>query len=292
MGNNMSGIVVGVDQSETAHRAAVRAAALAAATGEALHLVMAVKGGRTQNIRVGADQYFESWLTSANQFLNAMREELGIENTTTAIGGKDPAKSLCDEARRIDASMIVVGNRRVQGAQRVLGSVAAGVTQHAHCDVLVAHTSDTTPTAGTLVRHSITSATVFEGCSAKQLEQIDALGTSISITEGQELTQQGRTGREFGVVLDGTATVSIDGQQVATLKAGDHFGAMALFATVGAEHSTRSATITADADMWISVMSMGEFSSLVTQFPDVADRLRELAARRRDSNETIKLVST
>ena len=80
--------------------------------------------------------------------------------------------------------------------------------------------------------------------------------------------------------------------QVATLKAGDHFGAMALFATVGAEHSTRSATITADADMWISVMSMGEFSSLVTQFPDVADQLREVAARRRDSNETIKLVST
>lgn len=87
---------------------------------------------------MGTDRYFESWLTSANQFLNAMRGELGIENTTTAIGGKDPAKSLCDEARRIDARMIVVGTRRVQCAQRVLGSVAAGVTQHAHFDVLVA----------------------------------------------------------------------------------------------------------------------------------------------------------
>jgi nucleotide-binding universal stress UspA family protein len=292
MGNNMGGIVVGVDQSETAHRAAVKAAKLAAATGEALHLVMAVKGGKTQSLQVGADQFFESWVTSANQFLNAMRDELGIENTTTAIGGKDPAKSLCDEAERIDATMIVVGNRRVQGATRVLGSVAADVTRHAHCDVLVAHTSDEATTNDAPIRHSITSATVFEGCSAKQLEQIDALGTSISVTEGQELTQQGRTGREFGVLLDGTATVSIDGQTVATLNAGDHFGAMALFATVGAEQPTRSATITADADLWISVMSLGEFSSLMTRFPDVADRLRDVAARRSESNKTIGLTPT
>ena len=36
--------------------------------------------------------------------------------------------------------MIVVGNRRVQGAGRILGSVAAHVTKNANCDVLVANT--------------------------------------------------------------------------------------------------------------------------------------------------------
>src|SRR5690606_28369663 len=40
-----------------------------------------------------------------------------------------------------DASLIVVGNKRVQGvAGRVLGSIARDVAAHASCDVYIAHT--------------------------------------------------------------------------------------------------------------------------------------------------------
>jgi len=34
-----------------------------------------------------------------------------------------------------------VGNRRVQGASRILGAVAADVAKHAVCDVLIANTT-------------------------------------------------------------------------------------------------------------------------------------------------------
>ena len=290
----MSGVVVGVDQSETAHRAASRAAALATALGEPLHLVMAVKQGKTVSLQVGADQFFSDWLMDAHQFLQALKMELGVENTTVAVGGTDPAKSLCEEAERLDASVIVVGNRRAQGAKRVLGSVAAAVTHHAPCDVLIAHTNDgdEPPASDKPIRHSITSATVFQGCSDKQLQQLDALGTSISVSAGQALTREGQTGREFGVLLDGAATVTINGEQVATLGPGDHFGAMALFASVGTDDSTRSATVTADSDLWISVMSVTEFSSLTTQFPEIADQLRDIAAQRRKDNEERSTSST
>ena len=283
----MSGVVVGVDRSETAHRAAERAAALATALGEPLHLVMAVKRGQSVNLQVGADHFFTDWLTEAHQFLRTIQLELGDEHTTVAVGGNDPAKSLCEEAARIDATVIVVGNRRAQGAKRVLGSVAAAVTHHAPCDVLIAHTTDGDEASAvdTPTRHSITSATVFQGCSAKELQRLDALGTSISVSAGQELTQEGRVGREFGVLLDGTATVTIRGEKVATLAAGDHFGAMALFASVGTDDATRSATITADADLWISMMSVAEFSSLTLQFPEIADQLRDIAAQRLTANE-------
>jgi nucleotide-binding universal stress UspA family protein len=282
----MSGIVVGVDQSETAHRAAVKAARLATALGERLHLVTAVKGGKSRMVQVGAEQFFDDWVARSAQFLQSLKVELGVENTTTALGGSDPAKSLCEEAARIGASTIVVGNRRVQGAKRVLGSVATDVTRHAHCDVLVAHTNDDdVATKDAMIRHSITSATVFQGCTPKQLEQLDALGTSISVSAGQELTKQGRIGREFGVLLDGSATVTIDGETVATLQPGDHFGAMALFASVGDDDSTRSATIVADSELWISVVSVAEFSSLTSRFPELADQLREIAAQRRATNE-------
>lgn len=287
-GNNMSAIIVGVDHSDTAHFAAVKAAELATALDKPLHLVMAVKDGKSQSTQFGADQFFDDWVTNANQFLQSLRVELGVDNTTTALGGADPAKSLCDEATRLDASMIVVGNKRVQGAKRVLGSVAAAVTHHAPCDVLVAHTTNhNSATRNDPVRHSITSATIFQGCSTNQLSAIDALGTSISIAAGQQLTREGRAGREFGVLLDGSATVTIDGHEVATLGPGDHFGAMALLASLGDSDSTRSATVTADSDMWISMMSVAEFSSLTSRFPEIADLLRKTAEERRAANELV-----
>lgn len=281
----MSGVVVGVDRSETAHRAAVKAAGLATALGEPLHLVMAVKGGRSQTVRVGAEQFFVDWLSNANGFLQSLKVELGVADTTTAIGGSNPAKAICEEAERIGASVIVVGNRRVQGAKRVLGSIAVAVTHHAPCDVLIAHTNDDeSDSTATPIRHSISSATLFRGCSATQLERVEGLGTSISVTAGQELTEQQRLGREFGVLLNGTATVTVDGTKVATLYAGDHFGEMALLESVGGGDPTRCATITADSDLWISVMSIPEFSSLTAQLPEIADRLRATAVQRRTEN--------
>jgi nucleotide-binding universal stress UspA family protein len=39
-----------------------------------------------------------------------------------------------------DAQMIVVGNRGMTGARRVLGSVPNRVSHHAHCDVLIVTT--------------------------------------------------------------------------------------------------------------------------------------------------------
>lgn len=282
----MGAIIVGVDHSETAHLAAVRAAELAKALDQPLHLVMAVKPGKSLSAQVGADHFFDDWVTNASRFLHTMKAELDVDNTTTALGGTDPAKSLCDEATRIGASMIVVGNKRVQGAKRVLGSIATAVTRHAPCDVLVAFTVGQEAATGPRAsRYSITSATIFEGCSAKQLRALDELGTSISIDAGQQLTSEGRSGREFGVLLDGSATVTIDGHQVATLGPGDHFGAMALLASVGDSDSTRSATVTADSDMWISMMSVAEFASLTSRFPEIADQLRRTAAERRAANE-------
>ena len=48
---------------------------------------------------------------------------------------------MCKEAAELDALMIVVGNRRVQGVSRVLGSIANDVLKQAPCDVLIANTT-------------------------------------------------------------------------------------------------------------------------------------------------------
>ena len=137
----MNDIIVGVDQSATARTAAETAASLATACGSNLHIVMCVKPGTNQEFAVGGDRWRLDSLSQAEDFLHDLRRTLGHETITSAVAFGDPATTMCEEAQRLGARMIVVGNRRVQGASRILGSIAADVTKQAPCDVLIANTA-------------------------------------------------------------------------------------------------------------------------------------------------------
>ena len=134
-------IVVGVDQSKTARRAAFRAAELATALGVPLHLVMAVSRGRADGMATETGHHVD-WLAGAEQFLDSLKGELKVAVVTSAVVPDDPATAMCDEATRLDAQLIVVGNKRVHGIARVLGAIAMDVARHATCDVLISDTSD------------------------------------------------------------------------------------------------------------------------------------------------------
>ena len=134
--------VVGTDGSETAGLAAERAAELARASGASMHVVVAYSRGGTI-IGHGAGEYTESSLTAAadvaEQLASRLRSE-GFEVTSSTAEGK-PADVLLDTARDLDAELIVVGNRRMQGLSRVLGAVANEVVHRAPCDVLLVKTT-------------------------------------------------------------------------------------------------------------------------------------------------------
>jgi len=51
----------------------------------------------------------------------------------------DPWREILGVARRVGADLIVMGSHRYQGADRILGTVAAKVVNHAESDVLVVH---------------------------------------------------------------------------------------------------------------------------------------------------------
>ncbi len=137
----MNDIVVGIDRSATAARAAAVAAEMARALGVNLHLVTCADKSKSINLKVGSDQFHTDWLAEADQFLSDAARRLDCDEVTRAVGSGDPATFLCDEARRLDARTLVVGNRRVQGVSRVLGSVAGDVLRHADCDVLIVNTT-------------------------------------------------------------------------------------------------------------------------------------------------------
>lgn len=132
--------------------------------------------------------------------------------------------------------------------------------------------------------HSITSATVLTDLAEKEKAAIEQISSTTKVAPGTKLTSEGSIGREFGVVLSGTATVMIGDTQVAQLKSGDHYGEIALLAGVGSDGANRTATVTTDTEVWVSVMSRQEFSSLKYDFPDVLDTIRAGASDRVRAN--------
>jgi nucleotide-binding universal stress UspA family protein len=136
----MNEIIVGVDGSESAFRAAAKAAAVAAARGAGIHLVTTVDRS-AGTVRGGGDRWHFDSLSEGEQLLRSIAQTLPVEVVTTSVQWGDPADAMCREADRLDASMIAVGNKRVQSPGRLLGSVATKVTRHAKCDVLVVNTT-------------------------------------------------------------------------------------------------------------------------------------------------------
>ncbi|MEV7635899.1 universal stress protein [Pseudarthrobacter enclensis] len=140
----MSGtVVVGVDGSGTARKAAETARDLAAALGATLHVVNAFDSDRTERFGSGSNQWLVSDADKAEHVARSVADTLGgdIAITYAAARGR-PADALIREAISKEARIIVVGNRRMHGIGRVLGSVANSVAHNATCDVYIANTYD------------------------------------------------------------------------------------------------------------------------------------------------------
>jgi len=120
---------------------------------------------------------------------------------------------------------------------------------------------------------------LFAGLSSKELRTVGRLATRVTVPSGAKLAHQGKPGREFLVVLDGTVDVLVDDQVVASCGAGDFFGEIALL-----EHGDRTATVVATSDVVVDVINKGEFSTLLADHPQIGDALRAAAAARLAEN--------
>lgn len=137
----MKQIVVGISEAETSHIAAQEALRLAEPAGATVHFITAVEAGEHYTIQVGSDRYdidnADVARTAVESYVASLAPK--VEWKVEAVEGK-PASALIEVAERIGADLIVVGNVRMQGAGRILGSVGNEVVHHAPCSVLIVKT--------------------------------------------------------------------------------------------------------------------------------------------------------
>lgn len=135
-------IVVGVDGSKTAAKAAKRAAQIAADSGSKLVVLTAFAQDKTDRIEIGENAWSVTSQDEASATADLVSRTLRPITSNieiTAMLGK-PAQALVAEAKRRNANLIVVGNRRVQGPSRIFGSIAKTVSRTAPCDVCIVKT--------------------------------------------------------------------------------------------------------------------------------------------------------
>jgi len=147
----MKKILVGFDGSETAARAADQAAQLARALNAELHVVTVVVE-RSDNKNPTAGLTDERAQEAAVARAGGIRQQAvdtakqieerypDLDVAIHALKGA-PAKLIVETATNLGIDIIVVGNRRVQGIARVLGSVAIDILRDAPCAVHVVKTT-------------------------------------------------------------------------------------------------------------------------------------------------------
>ena len=119
---------------------------------------------------------------------------------------------------------------------------------------------------------------MFSMCTKKELQVIGRLSTERDVPAGKELTKEGTPGREFIIVLDGTAVATRNGRTVHRFGPGDYLGEVALL-----DPGERTATVTAETPMRIAVVSPSEFGDMLDEVPALAHKvMRGLAHQIRE----------
>jgi len=130
----MNDIIVGVERTDTAQTAAHTAAVLAASCGVHLHVITCIRPDATCEPRTNRHPRNTDAVSDSETFLRQLKESLPHDQITSIVGLDDSATTMCDEANRLDARIIVVSNRRVQGAGRVLAEVGGMTNQLTYTD--------------------------------------------------------------------------------------------------------------------------------------------------------------
>jgi CRP/FNR family transcriptional regulator, cyclic AMP receptor protein len=128
----------------------------------------------------------------------------------------------------------------------------------------------------------IKSAPLFSECSRKHLNEIAEIADEIDLKEGKELTSEGRPGREFFVLIEGTADVKRGDRRINQMGAGDFFGEISLIT-----QRPRTATVVATSPVRALVITDRSFRRLLEHQPEIQGKVMSAVAARLGPEENL-----
>lgn len=118
-------------------------------------------------------------------------------------------------------------------------------------------------------------APLFESLSKKELGELARVTDDLKVESGTVLCREGKVGREFFVIVDGTAEVTKGGKRLAELQGGDFVGEIALLKT-----SKRTATVTASTPLRCFILTQSAFRRVLEENPGVQLKVMQALADR------------
>lgn len=116
---------------------------------------------------------------------------------------------------------------------------------------------------------------LMTGLSRRRRRQVMSQMTHTAVGPDTTLTVKGEPGRQFYLLTEGRVQVSVDGETVAEVEAGDFFGEIALLG-----FGRRTATVKTADGVEVEVMNRREFASVLDLWPSLAKTVTSRATSR------------
>ena len=118
---------------------------------------------------------------------------------------------------------------------------------------------------------------LFSECTKAELIEVAISADEREAPEGDRLTEEGRRGREFFILVEGAVAVRRGGRKLAELGPGDWFGEIAILT-----YKPRTATVTATSPVRLLVITDRAFRRVVETTPRIALKVLRSVAERLD----------
>ncbi|MCX6396341.1 MAG: cyclic nucleotide-binding domain-containing protein [Propionibacteriales bacterium] len=121
----------------------------------------------------------------------------------------------------------------------------------------------------------IRSLPLFADCTSTEIAEVAAIADELVLRPARVLARESAEGREFVVIVSGTATVHRGREPIATLEPGDFFGEIALLTG-----KPRTATVIARTAVQALVIEGHAFMTLLEHSPGIRAKVESALAER------------
>jgi hypothetical protein len=131
---------------------------------------------------------------------------------------------------------------------------------------------------------SLRALPLFAGLAPDQAAQVAASASLREAAAGEPVIEQWDLGSEFFVILEGTASVSVDGKPARELGPGDFFGELRALEWGAGYSYPRLASVRATSALRLLVFPEGSLKELVERYPPFGAVIREAVTERLPRN--------